>query len=219
MTDTDTYVSIARLAELALKLGQVDRATYHPDGKRRETDTDHTVALGLIACAWADQIENPFRRLRVRSAWLPLDLGLVAAFALVHDFPEVHVGDTNSFGISEDARAAKAVREQAAVAQIDSEFRESLPWLPRMIERYERLEDSEARFIKLIDKVAPKLTHALNGCAAFRDKSKAEVYEAHQRQLQELAARFGAEFPQTIALLAWSMREVENTMPETRSTR
>ena len=40
-----------RLADLILRFGRVNRATYHPDGERPESDTDHTVMLGILACA------------------------------------------------------------------------------------------------------------------------------------------------------------------------
>ena len=57
-----------RLARISLAFGRVDRATRHEDGLRPETDTDHTVMLGLIACEFAPA---------------HLDRAKVAAFALV----------------------------------------------------------------------------------------------------------------------------------------
>jgi putative hydrolase of HD superfamily len=97
MTQTSKVIE---LAQLCLRFGRVDRATTHEDGQRHETDTDHTVMLGVIACAFAS------------SCGLDLDIGKVAQFALVHDLVEAHAGDTNTLlsrtGSSEDA--SKAVR-------------------------------------------------------------------------------------------------------------
>ncbi len=42
--------SMVGLARLSLTFGQDNRITYHPDGKTPESDTDHTVMLGIIAC-------------------------------------------------------------------------------------------------------------------------------------------------------------------------
>jgi len=80
---TDTLI---HLAELALRFGRIDRtACYHPvlskDGRLiKESDTDHTVMLGWLACALATRF------------WPELDQGLIAQLALVHDAPEVTSG-------------------------------------------------------------------------------------------------------------------------------
>ena len=78
----ETADAVIALGRLALRFGRVDRITYHDDGVTAESDTDHTVMLGLIACAFA-------------AAHLPdLDVGLIAEFAPVHDLVEVYAGDT-----------------------------------------------------------------------------------------------------------------------------
>ena len=78
-----------RLAALVLQFGRVNRATFHPDGIRRETDTDHTVMLGVLAAALASRWHT-----------LGLNVGRVAEFALVHDLAEAYAGDTQSFDIT-----------------------------------------------------------------------------------------------------------------------
>ena len=165
MKDTHgMHAKIEELAKLTLAFARVERVTFHEDGVRRETDADHTVMLGIVACAWASASENasPGR------VFLKLDLGLVAQFALVHDYPEVYSGDTSTFAISGADRAAKEAREAIARHHVHERFVDDLPWLPRMIERYERQEDPEARYIKLLDKVLPKFLHAWNGGAYFQ---------------------------------------------------
>lgn len=68
---TTPAAAVVELGRLALQFGRVNRITYHPDGHRPETDTDHTVMLGLIACAFA-------------ASHMPdLDRGVIAAYALV----------------------------------------------------------------------------------------------------------------------------------------
>jgi putative hydrolase of HD superfamily len=156
-TVVDTQ-AVIDLGELSLAFGRVDRVTYHPDGKTFESDTDHTVMLGLIACAFAER-------------YLPdLDLGLVAQFALVHDLVEVYAGDTSTLNISEDGKAAKKAREEKAQAQIYDEFDQRLPWIASMIYRYEIRLQPEARYVKAMDKLLPKITHILNNCQSIRDE-------------------------------------------------
>ena len=55
--------------------------TLHEDGVRPESDADHTVNLGFVACMIAS-----------RMLWL--STGRVAELVLVHDLLEVIAGDT-----------------------------------------------------------------------------------------------------------------------------
>ena len=178
---------IISLGRLCLQLGRVNRATYHEDGKRPETDTDHTVMLGIVACSVA-QVVAPH-----------LDLGLVSQFAQVHDFVEVYAGDTVTLG--GHAAEDKAARERAALERIRADFG-ALPWLPQMIERYESLADPEARFVKVLDKVMPGITHLLNGGVTIRElglqRRLAEVLAA---QRETIARTYGADQPEALELL------------------
>jgi HD domain-containing protein len=51
-------------------------------------------------------------------------------YALVHDAPEVYAGDTPTLRITAQGRAAKAVREHAALDRLHTEFGDRLPWFP-----------------------------------------------------------------------------------------
>jgi 5'-deoxynucleotidase YfbR-like HD superfamily hydrolase len=83
-TDGDVARAL-RLARISLAFGRVERATKHEDGVRPETDTDHTVMLGFVACELAPQ--------RLRRP-------LVAAYSMVHDMKEVYAGDTQTLTIT-----------------------------------------------------------------------------------------------------------------------
>ena len=179
------------LGRLCLQLGRVQRATYHEDGRNRESDTDHTVMLTVLACAYAE-------------AHAPhLDRGLVAQYAVVHDFVEVHAGDTVTLGIDKAAAGSKVQREAAALAQISSEFSGTLPWLPRMIAQYECQSDPEARFVRVLDKVMPAITHLLNGRITIRElgMSAARLRAAHKAQRDKIAASYGADQPEAMQLI------------------
>ena len=163
-------------ARLALALGRVNRATYHEDGQRPETDTDHTVMLCLLV---ADLAQLPSLRGRV-------DVGQLIAFALVHDVVEAYAGDTVSISLDAEQRRAKARRETAALNRLSKEFGAD-SWLVRTIKAYEAMDTIEARLVNFADKIAPKLTHALNGGCTMRRLGIG--VEPVSEQGQRLAAR------------------------------
>jgi 5'-deoxynucleotidase YfbR-like HD superfamily hydrolase len=166
----DAMINVGRLA---LDFGRVDRITYHPDGQTPESDTDHTVMLGLVACAIA-----------VRHFPL-LNVGLIAQYALVHDLVETYAGDTPTLQmLTAVAKAEKQAREHAAFERIIIEFGTTLPWLPLTIGEYEAKALPEARFVKALDKLLPKVTHMLNGAVTIQKQGMSRA---------DLAARLGAE--------------------------
>lgn len=196
----DIASSVIALGHLSLAFGRVDRITYHEDGSTLESDTDHTVMLGLIACAFAAE-------------HLPdLNLGLVAQFALVHDVVEVYAGDTPTLRINDDQRASKAERELAAFRRIRDEFA-ALPWLATTIGRYENRGTPEARYVKALDKLLPKITHILNGGKTLRDQgfSLPELTARYEQQLNELMA-YASDFPPLFELRAALLDHVYATV-------
>lgn len=176
-----------RLAAFTLAFGRVNRATRHPDGKRPESDAEHTLMLAFVALTLADQ----------HPEW-GLDAGRLAILALVHDIPETYAGDTNTAGgLTSEQAAAKAQRERAATERLRGELDGSI--LVRALDTYERQDTPEARFLRVLDKVLPKLTHALNYGAALRElgMSIADMQAAHAAQ----RAKLFAEYPEWEAAL------------------
>lgn len=162
------------LAKLALAFGQTYRATVHPTGEA-ESDTDHTVMLGWIACELAPQ---------------GLSLGLVARMALVHDMPEVYSGDTQTLVIDAEGKAAKRAREMSARLRLERELG-THSQLVNDLRVYEAQVLPEARYIRLLDKVLPKLTHMLSACTAARKLTdRAGFVASHVAQLEELREEY-----------------------------
>lgn len=161
------------LARLAMALGEVERATAHPDG-RPETDTTHTVMLAMIAAemAWCEG----------------LDIGLVVQLAIVHDIVEAYAGDVNTArGLTKEEKAAKEKRERDAAARIEQDLGAG-SWVVRMMKMYEQQVGREARFVRYVDKILPKLTHANNGGVALSaiGMTPDQAAERHRAQGAEL---------------------------------
>ena len=190
------------LAEVAAKFATVDRATMLADGVAPESDTDHTVMLGLIACELAD-------RLGYETA--ALNRGLIAAFALVHDLPEVYAGDANTLTITPQERIEKERREADAARRLAEQFGPR-SWVINTLAAYESQSTPEARFVKLVDKMMPKFTHEMNRGAAFvaLGKTAAEIEAAHHVQISTLRNKYGKEFPAVIALIEATMERAVN---------
>lgn len=181
----DTVVSLGKLSFL---FGKVERAILYPDKKTVETDTDHTVMLGLVATAYASRMAPH------------LDVGKVAEFALIHDLVEAYAGDTPTFGLhaGDSLLEDKARREKEAFLQIERELDEELPYIPRMIHEYESLSCAEARFVKALDKCMPTIAHILNGGASFADPSTFEPFK--RKQSETLKATYAKDLPEVMEL-------------------
>ncbi len=184
---SDTARIAVEVGALALRLGRTDRSSLHPDGRTAESVTDHTVMLGLLACAWVPHLQPD------------LDVGLVAQLALAHDVVEAYAGDTSTLRLLSAAdQADKAAREAASFARLAEQFGVHLPWLVELIAAYERLDTREARWVKAVDKAVVKTTHVLNGCAAPRRDGMTveELLHRYQAQYREIfgPGGYGAEF-------------------------
>ena len=172
---------VVDLGRLALQFARTDRATCFEDGHTPESDTDHTVMLGVVACAFA-------------AAHLPrLDLGKIAQFVFVHDLVEAYAGDTPTLRVmTADVKTEKEEREREALLRIQKEF-SALPWISETIQEYESRCSPEARYVKALDKAIPKITHILNAGATLRRQGlTAEdvraIYDSQKRDMLGYAA-------------------------------
>lgn len=176
------------LSDLVAKLAQVKRAPRFPSGDR-ESDVEHSYHLSLIAVELAADF------------YPHLDRGLVAQFANVHDIPEVLAGDVWTFRITEEERASKKRAEHEATQKL---LKVLPPTLAGLLERYEKQEEPEARFVRYVDKLLPALVNILSGDAAtfMRDyelESIEELFESRARHARELEQHF-PEFGELSAL-------------------
>lgn len=165
------------LARLALTLGLVRRATCHEDGVTPESDTTHTVMLALIAPVLAE---------RLRPGRLALDR--LVTLSVVHDLVEALVGDMNTLGATEEQLAEKKAREQAAFVTLRNGLHMmGAGFLAGALDEYEAQRSAEARFVRVADKLMPKLTHRLNGRAVLRRLGLEDgAHAARQRQIDRL---------------------------------
>lgn len=178
------------LGKLIFAFGRIERAATHEDGIRHETDTDHTVMLGIVACAFAD-------------ALLPnLDRGKIAQFALVHDLVEAYAGDVKTVIISNEELNDKALREKEAMEKVKKEFDSVYPWIHRTIEEYESLEVPEARFVKTLDKAMPAISYALTNGAGLRKLgiTREQLHQSDEQHEKRLRATYAYDQEEALVL-------------------
>jgi putative hydrolases of HD superfamily len=147
--------AVIDLGELAMAFGRIDRTgPRHPDGTP-ESDSDHTVMLAWIAPALADLVNR-------RAGREKHDVNRVAMYAAIHDAVEVYAGDTPTVRITEEEYAAKEDREKWAMMRLFTKFQPSLPWFAQQVRQYEAQEDEDARFVRSVDKLMPKIVHVIS---------------------------------------------------------
>lgn len=189
---TENAKGLIDIGKLIFQFARVNRVTFHEDGVTPESDTDHTMMTAVSACALGHKLYPD-----------TLDHGLVAQFAIMHDLVEAYADDTDTFGLTEADRAAKNQREHEAFLRIQKEFQLSFPWLPDIIEQYERLDTKEARFVKTVDKLMTKVSHILNNGAYFKSRglSKEKMWSDYESFTRGAEVKYAAEFPELVGLI------------------
>ncbi len=162
---------------IVLGLHGVRRRHYLPSTDERETVAEHT--LSVASLAW-------YLHQLVGSA---TDLNRVVKYAIVHDFVEVYAGDVNTFA-SADARAAKEIREQNALARFAEEFRDFPDMLAHM-QAYQERADSEVQFVWTTDKIQALILGKMDMWRTYHEQGIS--LEAFSGKMQELMAKASPE--------------------------
>ncbi len=157
------------LGNIAVSFAQVERLTVYSKGNF-ENDSEHSFHLALSATELA------------ASYYPELDTGLVSQFCLVHDLPEIYAGDVPSYDLSDEERRSKEKAEAIATERLLSELP---PHIADLLSRYEKQEEPEARFVRLVDKLMPAVIHAI----ASKDNREIFLQKYGIKTIEELEER------------------------------
>jgi putative hydrolase of HD superfamily len=135
---------ILKLTRLLHDFQKITRMIWVRAENRRENDVEHSYDLAMLAWYLAS------------SRKLDLDIDLLLKYALLHDLVEVYAGDTPIYSKDAGHLESKSQREKDAAERLRTELPE-FDELHALIERYERREDKESRFIYALDKIEPML--------------------------------------------------------------
>lgn len=137
------------------KFQQVRRVLLVNGEDRKENDAEHSFQLVLLA--WY----------LINGKGLDLDMKKVFMYATAHDLVEVYAGDTYFYTEDLELRNSKKSREKEAARRIINEFPE-FSELHDIIEKYENLDDEEARFVYALDKILPVINIYLDGGRSWK---------------------------------------------------
>jgi len=185
-----------QVATIVFRLGRVYRQSFHEDGRTPESDNDHTVMLGVAACAFA-------------ARHMPrLDVGKIAQYALVHELVEAYAGDTNTLRVLTPGDALeKRRREEAALERISSELGDAFPWVTAMIWEYESKATPEARYVKAFDKHMGAIANVVNGGVTLRGHNLTKEQVRAVYDAQKVAA-YASDMPELLALREAILQEM-----------
>lgn len=174
------------LGKLALRMNSVERMPTLPNG-RRENNAEHSFMLAQIIVPLAAKYEPD------------ADLGLVARGCFVHDLVEAAdgVGDTSTWGVSDEVIDQKYVREQSGMEQLVRIF-DFVPELARTLEEYEAQRIKEFRLVRYADKLVPGVVNLHGGIAVLWEGHGAydlAELERRHRVGQERFKDYAEEFP------------------------
>lgn len=136
-------------------LSLIERKHYHPGAKRRENDTEHSMAVAILCWYIHDKYA------------LDLDITKILKYALTHDFVERYAGDVPTFASSAE-RDTKVLREQESLKRLSEEFNEFEGMVTSM-QRYEIKEDEESLFVWSVDKMQQLIMGDLDKWSSYAE--------------------------------------------------
>lgn len=188
--------NVLEFAQMLNLFRQVERVIYANGTDRLENDSEHSYHLAMLAWYIAD------------SGKLDLDKNLIIKYALVHDLVEVYAGDTYIYSEDREHTESKIDREHQALIRLKKEFPLSEDMFSA-IDRYEKREDRESRFVYALDKVQPIIQTYLDSGRIWKEKRITwEMLFEYKTDKVALSPEIKPYFDELMALL----REKEETL-------
>lgn len=176
-------------SKLLNEFRRVERVARVNGEDRWENDVEHSYQLAMLAWFVAD------------SRKLDFDKDKLIKYALVHDLVEVYAGDTYIYSDDPEHLASKERREADARSELVEKF-SGFPDLHDFIEKYERKEEPEARFIYVLDKLQPVINIYLDGGRSWQEKGVTlEMIKNYKHKKMALAPELGEYYDELILLL------------------
>ena len=152
------------------KVKNIFRQTYLADGKRKETDAEHSWHIALMAYLLQEHAEEP------------VDVPRVMLMVLIHDLVEIDAGDTYAYD-SEGAKT-KREREVRAAERIFGLLPEDQGrYFRELWDEFEAYESADAKYAHLLDNFQPLLLNDASGGRSWseHDVKKSQIYKRNEK--------------------------------------
>lgn len=136
----NTVIDLAQIQQLVLDIQKIERNHNIPDTDTHENVLEHSFAVSMLC--W-----RLFNTLRPE-----LNLEKIFKYCLAHDFLERGLlKDVNTYA-DVKTRDEKKEREKNELTKLQKEFSD-FPEMIQLLEDYENMIDTEARFVWVVDKL------------------------------------------------------------------
>jgi len=164
---------VINIGFLVERLTEENRKRVAHRSERPENVAEHTLMVGKIAVAIAQKY------------YPDLDPGKVAIYALAHDDHEAYIGDIPSGEWCGTDYQQKASLDEAGIGQLEKEFGDSLPDYVGTVVAYNQQTEPEARFVRMVDKLAVPVQHVVDGGQQVNEHFTLESYLSNERHRRE----------------------------------
>jgi len=149
-----------------------DLESLHKDGEP-DNDVEHSYRVAMLAWMVAEEYK------------IPLDTGKLLRYGLIHDLVEVYAGDVSIY--ANTSAEEKANKEHESLLKLKEKF-PRLETIWEDIEAYEAREDTESRFVYIIDKLEPILLVILSAPNHFKKRGIAydNFVERKQKKIKDV---------------------------------
>mgnify|MGYP001558621285 FL=1 len=134
---------------------KIKRDIPQSSGFTKENDSEHSYQLAMTAWYIAN-IEKS-----------NLSIEKILKYALIHDLPEVYAGDTPLYTSNKESLGSKKDREEKSILKIKSIF-PNFQDLNLWLEKYEKRDDEESKFVYAVDKLLPLIAIYLDKGYAWK---------------------------------------------------
>lgn len=156
------------MAFLAERLVEEPRKRVAHVSGRPENVSEHSLMLAKVSVALAQKY------------YPELDAGKVALYAICHDDIEAYVGDTPSGEWCNTDYEAKESLEARGLEQLIREFENIMPGYVETVKNYELQQDSESRFVRVIDKLVAAIIQITDGGFEVNKNFTVESYSSNE---------------------------------------
>ncbi len=188
---------LTTIQQLVNDFSKVKRSHYLPGTDEKESDILHSASVAILAWQLHDSLK------------LTMDLSKIMQYALAHDLVEIYAGDVNAYA-SEEKRLAKKKIEAESLRRIKNETSDIFPNLGIIMEKYEKREDDESRFVWSVDKIQALVQGKIDNYRPFYEQglTSADVQRVHGGHIDSVHPQVKNLYKE---IIEWFLNDYDDT--------